>query len=359
MMSDDDGLFGPGSATWHLMGEPILWVAGIRALYLQALHPRTMRGTWQNSALVHRHEAWARFVRTTEFVRIRTYGSTAEAERIGRRVRKIHATLTGVDADGTEFRLDEPEQLLWVHCAEVESYVDICRRCGMDAPPDRLDEFVDEQRRSAALVGLDPQAVPGSVAELDAYYDETRRRARACDEARMSLRMSFNPPFPPALVPLKLVTPALNILAFAALPRWARKLYGAPGSAVTDRATTVALRGLYQATRLAPARPRYTPTVRQARQIVREYERQQASDAWPPADDQDAHARLGPARSPQPSLAGAESVSERPGPLRVNQRAGRNRSNGHEGNVAARTELAARVPGGGGGAARRHRGDPP
>lgn len=53
--SADYGLFGPGSATWQLMGEPILWVAGIRALYLQALHPRTMLGTWQNSALVHRH----------------------------------------------------------------------------------------------------------------------------------------------------------------------------------------------------------------------------------------------------------------------------------------------------------------
>ena len=112
---DDVGLFGPGSATWHLMGEPVLWVAGIRALYLQALDPRTMRGTWQNSALVHRHEAWGRFVRTTEFVRTRTYGSTEEAERTGRRVRKIHASLTGVDADGAVFRLDEPEQLLWVH----------------------------------------------------------------------------------------------------------------------------------------------------------------------------------------------------------------------------------------------------
>ena len=246
MMSDDDGLFGPGSATW----------------------------------------------------------------------RKTHATLTGVDADGTEFRLDEPEQLLWVHCAEVESYVDICRRCGMNAPPDRLDEFVDEQRRSAALVGLDPQTVPGSVADLDAYYDETRRRARACGEAKMSLRMSFNPPFPPALVPLKLVTPALNTLAFAALPRWARKLYGAPGSAVTDRATTVALRGALPGDAPGPGPAPLYPDRTAGQAIVREYERQQPSDAWPPADDQDAHARPGPARSPQPSRAGAESVSERSGPLR-------------------------------------------
>ena len=275
MMTSDEGLFGPGSATWHLMGEPILWVAGIRALYLQALDPRTMRGTWQNSALAHRDEAWGRFIRTTEFVRTRTYGSTKEVERAGRRVRKIHASLTGVDADGTVFRLDEPEQLLWVHCAEVDSYVDICRRCGMDAPPGQLDEFVDEQRRSAALMGLDPEGVPASVAELDAYFEETRRRASACDEAKKSLRMSFNPPFPPALVALKLVTPAVNTLAFATLPRWARKLYRAPGSSVTDLTTTAALRGLYQATRRVPARLRYSPTVRQARHIMREHERQQ------------------------------------------------------------------------------------
>ena len=269
----DYGLFGPGSATWQLMGEPILWVAGIRALYLQALQPRTMLGTWQNSALVHRHEAWARFLRTTEFVRIRTYGTTQEVERAGRRVRKIHASLTGTDADGTGFRLDEPDLLLWVHCAEVDSYADICRRCGMGATPDQLDAFVAEQRRSAAMVGLNPQCVPGSVGELDAYYRRARHQAHACDEAKKSLLMSFNPPVPPALAPLRLVVPPVNALAFATLPRWARKLYGAPGNPATDAVTTAALKTLYQATRLAPARLRYTRTVRQAKQTVREYER--------------------------------------------------------------------------------------
>ena len=271
----DYGLFGPGSATWQLMGEPILWVAGIRALYLQALDPRTMLGTWQNSALVHRQEAWARFLRTAEFVRVRTYGAMPEVERAGRWVRKIHASLTGTDADGTEFRLDEPDQLLWVHCAEVDSYVDVCRRGGMGATPGQLDALVAEQRRSAALVGLDPQHVPASVAELDAYYQQARQRASACDEAKKSLLMSFNPPLPPALVPLRLVVPVVNTLAFAALPRWARKLYGAPGNPATDAVTTATLKALYQVTRLAPAQVRYTRTVRQARQTVREHERHQ------------------------------------------------------------------------------------
>jgi uncharacterized protein (DUF2236 family) len=196
-----------------------------------------------------------------------------EAERAGRRVGKIHASLTGTDEDGTEFRVDEPEQLLWVHCAEVDSYVDICRRCGMNATPDQLDAFVDEQRRSAALIGLDPQRVPASVAELDAYYKQAGQQPRACDEARRSLLMSFNPPLPAALIPLKLVVPAVNTVAFAALPRWARKLYRAPGTPVTDAVTTATLRTLYQATRLAPVCLRYTPTVRQARHTIAAYDR--------------------------------------------------------------------------------------
>jgi hypothetical protein len=48
----------------------------------------------------------------------------------------------------------------------------------------------------AALVGLDPAEVPASVAGHDAYYADTRRRARASVEARKSLLMSFNPPVP-------------------------------------------------------------------------------------------------------------------------------------------------------------------
>ena len=102
------------------------------------------------------------------------------------------------------FRLDEPDLLLWVHCAEVDSYADICRRCGMGATPDQLDAFVAEQRRSAVMVGLNPQCVPGSVGELDAYYRRARHQAHARDEAKKSLLMYvLNPPVPPALAPLR------------------------------------------------------------------------------------------------------------------------------------------------------------
>jgi uncharacterized protein (DUF2236 family) len=45
----DLGLFGPDSVTWQIHAEPILLIAGLRALCLQALHSRAMAVVSQNS----------------------------------------------------------------------------------------------------------------------------------------------------------------------------------------------------------------------------------------------------------------------------------------------------------------------
>lgn len=250
---DQDGLFGPGSVTWRIMERPEIWVGGFRAAYLQALHPRVMRGTWQNTAFADRREAWGRFLRTAEFVRIRTYGSLAEVEKAGRRIRKIHATLTGVDPDGTRFRLDEPELLLWVHCGEVSSYLDVARRSGMRLSGPDADAFVSEQRRAAALVGLDPAQVPGCTADLEAWITAVRPRLRVTPEARQAMLRSVNLRLPPAQLPLKLAMPSIGALAFASLPRWARRMYGTPGAPVTDLAVTAALRAFHEGMARLPA----------------------------------------------------------------------------------------------------------
>jgi uncharacterized protein (DUF2236 family) len=248
----DRGLFGPDSVTWRIMAEPMMWVAGLRALYLQALHPTVMMGTWQHTSFADPSQAWGRFTRTTEFVRTRTYGSTLEVERAGRRLRKIHSSLTGVDEHGRRFRLDEPDLLLWVHCGEIGSYADIARRSGVRVTAAELDTFVDEQRRSAAVVGLDPAIVPASMTDLDDYFARMRPELHVTPEARRALRHSFTPQIPLELAALRLVLPPLNTLAFASLPRWARRLYGTPASPLTDTATTLALRAAYESTARIP-----------------------------------------------------------------------------------------------------------
>jgi uncharacterized protein (DUF2236 family) len=229
-----------------------MWIAGVRAMYIHALHPKVMLGTWQNTALAKPDEAWGRFTRTVEFVRVRTFGTTADVDRAAARLRKVHSSLTGVDGDGTPFRLDDPELLLWVHCGEIGSYAEIARRSGVHVTPAELDMFVAEQRRSAEVVGLSPAIVPASMAELDAYYQRMRPRLRATAEARHALRISFAPRLPLTLKALQLVVPPVNVLAYASLPRWARRLYGTPAIGLTDAAVTLALRAAFESTTRIP-----------------------------------------------------------------------------------------------------------
>ena len=193
-MGDDDGLFGPGSVTWRIMSKA------------------------------------------------RTFGTTAEAEHAGRRVRKIHRALTGTDPDGTRYRLDEPELLLWVHCGEVASAADIARRSRLPFSGADLDAFVAEQRTSAELIGIDRAAAPASMAELDAYYEEIRPRLSACDEAKQALRLTLHPPVPDGNRVLKLGLPPVSALALSTLPGWARRMYGMPGGPLSEAAATAGLR---------------------------------------------------------------------------------------------------------------------
>jgi uncharacterized protein (DUF2236 family) len=265
----DHGIFGPRSVTWRVMGEPILLVGGVRALLMQGLHPRAMRGVLQNSALMDPAEAWSRFVRTSEFVRVRTYGTNAEVERAGRRVRKIHATLTAHDPDtGGTFRLDDPAALRWVHVGEVDSYLSVARRAGVRLTDDEADTFVAEWRRAAEVVGLTAAEVPGSVAELRDYINAERPGLRFVPEAAHPLRLSLNAPLPRLLTPLKPALPALTLLAFATLPRWARRLYGLPATPVGDLWATATLRTLHTGIGLVPANVRYAPAARRARRLM-------------------------------------------------------------------------------------------
>src|SRR5215471_5804224 len=234
---DDEGLFGPGSVTWRVMSSRIMWVAVVRALYLQALHPRVIRGTLENAATLREPvDAWARLRRTRMFLETRTFGTKAEAMRAGRRVRKIHQALTGTDPDGTRYRVDEPELLLWVHCGEVASCADVARRSRLPFSAADLDAFVAEQRASAELIGIDRAAAPGSMAELDAYYREIRPRLYACEEAKHALRLTFRPPLPDGNRVLKLGLSPVSVLSFATLSGWARHMYGRQDGPLGDAA---------------------------------------------------------------------------------------------------------------------------
>ncbi|MEU3826674.1 oxygenase MpaB family protein [Streptomyces sp. NPDC029080] len=251
----DPGLFTPHSVTWQMHGDPMMWVAGVRALYLQALHPRAVRGVLQNSDF--RRDAWGRLKRTADFVGTTTYGTSEAAERAGARVRKIHGMLRAADPDtGERYGVDEPELLLWVHCAEIDSYLHVLRRSGYPLTDAQADRYTAEHRVSARLVGLDPETVPASRAELAAYFARVRPRLAAGPEARTVDDFLRRPPAHPLLVPAREVLwQWVARLAYASLPPYAHELYGrrAPAPAVVTRR----LRATGAVLRAVPAQVRW------------------------------------------------------------------------------------------------------
>lgn len=266
----DDGLFGPDSVTWRVHLEPVLWVGGFRALLLQSLHPRVMLGTYQNSALFDPRRAWSRFQRTVEFVGVRTFGSTAEVEVAAARVRRLHAALRGHDpATGETFRIDEPSHLLWVHCAEIDSYADIALRSGVIDEVE-AEQYLVESVRAAHVIGLSD--APASRAEMQEYMRRTRPVLALTDEACTAVGGMFAPRGR-APTATKLAIPTVAALGMAALPRWARRMYGLPGIPTTDFGATITLRTLRLATSLLPDVPA-PPEIERARRLVRDRHRE-------------------------------------------------------------------------------------
>ncbi|MDX3101231.1 oxygenase MpaB family protein [Nonomuraea angiospora] len=219
----------PQSATWQVHLDRSMWVGGVRGLMLQALHPLAMRGVWQNSNF--QEDPFGRLRRTADFVGRVTFGSPEQADEIGRRVRGIHKALRVHDPDtGRTHRVDEPELLLWVHCAEVSSYLEVARRGGLGLTERQADRYLHEQRKSAAYVGLHPEDMPGSCAEMDAYFKQARPGLRVTEEAASTVRFLMWPRLPPELRHLSAGKPAyfpFGALCYYTLPDWARRMYGA------------------------------------------------------------------------------------------------------------------------------------
>ncbi|OON77975.1 oxygenase MpaB family protein [Streptomyces tsukubensis] len=290
----DPGLFGPDSVSWQTHADPMMWVAGVRALYLQALHPRAVAGVMQNSDF--RKDAWGRLLRTARYVATTTYGTTEAAEKAAARVRKIHRMLGADDpVTGERFGVDEPELLLWVHCAEIDSYLHVVRRSGFPLNDALADRYVAENRTSAALVGLDPADVPADTAQLARYFESVRPHLTAGADAREVDDFLRRPPVHRLLVPARaLLWRRVAELAYESLPPFAHTLYGRPAPAPAT--VTRRLSSTGRLLRAIPSQVRWQ---------------------LPPKHILTAVARLGPETRPAPYTASrAAAILDGPGTAR-------------------------------------------
>lgn len=262
-----DGLFDPATVTWRVHGEPVLWVAGLRALLLQALHPAAMAGVLRHSDF--RADPWGRLLRTAGYVATVTYGTRAEATRAGERVRALHSRASGSDPEtGVRYDASDPELLRWVHCCEVDSFLTTYQRAFGALSPEHADRYLVEQTRAAALVGLGAAQVPASTAALAEYFSGMRAALSADKRTRALAGYLLVPPMSwrvQLLTPARPAWAGLAALAVALLPAWARRLYRLPGLATTSLAASVGVRLLGGLTHALPQGLRSGPALQAAR----------------------------------------------------------------------------------------------
>ncbi|MGA7088744.1 MAG: oxygenase MpaB family protein [Candidatus Dormiibacterota bacterium] len=157
----DGGLFGPGSATWQVMREPLLILGAARALLMQSAHPLIAQGALDHSDFAT--DPIGRFQRTAGWVTTVVFGTGDEAQAATRSVNQLHRRVSGelpeehavaAWAPGSAYRAQDQDLLLWVHASLIDSMLVTHRTVIGDLRPEVGDRYVREWDAIARLMGL-------------------------------------------------------------------------------------------------------------------------------------------------------------------------------------------------------------
>lgn len=215
----DPGLFGPDSVIWRVHADFVsMMVGGMRALMLQALHPRALAGVWDHSDF--RRDLSGRLSRTAFFIAATTYGGREMAEAAIARVRAIHASVQGVDESGQPYSADEPELLEWVHLTECWSFLTAYLRF---AEPGMAPADQDRYFAEMALLGerLGAVALPRTRADAEQRMLDRLPQLAYGARARTALGLLARLPVEPEKRPLMRL---LHAAAELELPQWAHRM---------------------------------------------------------------------------------------------------------------------------------------
>lgn len=257
---------------WKLHREVVLLAGWGRAILLQIAHPLVAQGVADHSGFAA--ERWARvdrLKRTIGAMLALTFGtpeeSAAAAARINRIHDRVHGQLpqrAGAYSSGSAYSAHDPALLAWVHVTLVDTFLLTYQRfVGPLTPPER-DRYCREACHTAPLLGIPPDALPHTAAELSAFMARMLASGElvVTDTAR---RLADE------IVSRALPWPARPFLAVARLPTIGflpppiREAYGFEWTRRQERALGVLAATVRRGIVVAPPLLRWWPAARRAR----------------------------------------------------------------------------------------------
>jgi uncharacterized protein (DUF2236 family) len=260
------------STVWKLHREVVLLAGWGRAILLQIAHPLVAQGVADHSGFAA--ERWTRvgrLKRTIGAMLALTFGTPKESAKAAAGINRIHDRVHGrllqpggKFHSGSTYSAHDPALLAWVHVTLVDTFLLTYERfIGPLAPAER-DRYCHESCHTAPLLGIPPDALPHTAAELSAYIERmlasgeiavTETARRLADEI-----VSRALPWParPFLTMARLPTIGL-------LPESIREAYGFKWTRAQERTLAVLADAVRRGIVVAPPLLRWWPAARRAR----------------------------------------------------------------------------------------------
>jgi uncharacterized protein (DUF2236 family) len=198
---------GADALAWRYVGDWRALLGAGRALLLQVAHPVVGAGVLEYSRF--KSDPWGRLWATLESLMTQVYGgdqATVEA----RRLRELHRTIRGVDAQGRRYHALHPEAYAWVHLSLFDTTVAVQRWFGAPLTPAEEVQLYSEWLRLGRVLGLRAQDMPASLPEFKTYVDRVVRDRLEDNQSVRDLLASLSgrevPP-PHRLVPMAVWAP--------------------------------------------------------------------------------------------------------------------------------------------------------
>lgn len=244
----DHGYYGPGSATWKIASETVITLAGTRAVLMQIAHPLVAMGVSEHSSYMT--DPFGRAEHTFVLGQLLTFGSVATARDAARTINRLHTHVhgklydaAGAYSSGTSYSARDPALLLWVHATLIDTILytypifigPLCLH--------EQEQYYQESKTLAYLLGLSPVDMPGTVQDLRQYVNDMvhSNRLAATPQSRQLAQQVLFPRIPSILRPFL----HLNaLLTTALLPQPIREIYGLQWSARQQQAFELVARGV-------------------------------------------------------------------------------------------------------------------
>jgi uncharacterized protein (DUF2236 family) len=248
--------------------EMVVALSGPRALLMQATHPVAFAGFFAHTGALD--APYDRLSRTAAVMDTIGFGSRADADRVTRRVRAMHARVNGIlEAPvgrfpaGTPYAADDPALLLWVLAPLADSAMVIYERYVRTLSRDERDAYWQDYRVIGTLFGLADDEMPADIEGFDAYMagmlsGGDLHLAPAARE--LAVDIVLRPPVP---LWARGLLEVANQITLGLLPAEIRRLYGFSW----DPARSLAVRGgaEYLKRVVVPVLPQRVRLVRSAR----------------------------------------------------------------------------------------------